>query len=347
MKKSLIALAVLSVSGVAMAQSSVTLYGVADAGIGKIKYNSAGTGSTDAHGKTELISGGSTLSNGPSRLGVKGVEDIGGGLQAGFNFETGINLNNGGNENSGGGGDFWGRQANMWLTGSQWGTIKLGRQFTPSYLNALGYDLVGTANYNLQSIYTYGGEVSARANSAIAYVTPTFSGVTGVVAYILKQDVKNSYGINKAAWDIAALYANGPIAGGLSVNKIADSRTNFLLGGRYNFGSFIVAASYAQASKPGTKARRRGVGIGGTALFGPFSVTLDLMRDTKNEWTGGATGKKYTNGLVEVKYNLSKRTFLYGVYLRRDGDYNGTVAGLPATVHGSTNNYALGVRHNF
>ena len=73
--------------------------------------------------------------------------------------------------------------------------------------------------------------------------------------------------------------------------------------------------------------RRRGASIGGTATFGATSVTLDLTRDTKNEWTG----KKYTNGVLEAKYALSKRTFVYGAFLRYDGD----------------NNYGVGVRHNF
>ena len=337
MKKSLIALAVLSVSGVAMAQSSVTLYGQADAGIGKVKLNSAGTSlGADAHNKLEFLGSSGTLSYAPSRVGVRGIEDIGGGLQVGFNFETGVDTNDGGTSTGGAGGSFWGRQANMWVTGSNWGTVKLGRQFAPSYLATLQYDLVNTANYNLQGVtYKYVGVGAARVNSAFAYVTPTFSGVTGVLGYVTKTDL----GLPKAAWDAAVLYGNGPISAALSVNKIANRRTNFLVGGKYNFGSFIVAASYTQASDQ-AKLRRRGVSIGGTALFGPFSATLDVMRDTKNQWGP----KKYTNALVELKYSLSKRTFLYGVYLRADGNYQGN-NGL--VTHGSTNNYGLGIHHNF
>ena len=77
MKKSLIALAVLGASGFAMAQSSVTLYGVADGGIGKAPG-----------GKTGFVSSNSYTNNGASRVGLKGVEDLGGGLKAGFNFEN-------------------------------------------------------------------------------------------------------------------------------------------------------------------------------------------------------------------------------------------------------------------
>jgi len=76
----------------------------------------------------------------------------------------------------------------------------------------------------------------------------------------------------------------------------------------------------------GTSLKRRGFSLGGRANLGAFAVTLDLTRDTKN-----LAGKKYTNGLLEGKYALSKRTFMYAAYLRHDGN----------------NNYGLGVRHNF
>ena len=160
MKKSLIALAVLGLSGAAMAQSSVTLYGVADAGIGKIE---AGSGladpANDASDKTEFISG-SMMNNGTSRLGVRGVEDLGGGLKAGFQFETGLDLDNGGSS-----GAFWSRQANIWL-GGNWGTVKLGRQFTPSYLTTSTFELTGTANYSvLANTYNYAWISTGRTAS--------------------------------------------------------------------------------------------------------------------------------------------------------------------------------------
>ena len=316
MKKSLIALAVVAASGAAMAQSSVTLYGVADAGIGKIE---AGSGLAaplnDASDKTEFISG-SMMNNGTSRLGVRGVEDLGGGLKAGFQFETGLDLDNGGSS-----GAFWSRQANIWL-GGNWGTVKLGRQFTPSYLTTSTFELTGAALYSvLANTYKFAG-IGRRANSAFTYMTPNFGGFTGALAYVTKTDLEKP----KDAYDLGLMYANGPIGVGVSVNKFSTSKTNYQAGAKYSFGNFALAGSYTQASNE-AKAVRRGFGIGGSANFGAFTVTLDLTRDTKNEWTG----KKYTNGVVEAKYALSKRTFVYGAFLRLD----------------STNNYGIGVRHNF
>ena len=316
MKKSLIALAVLGLSGAAMAQSSVTLYGVADAGIGKIE---AGSGladpANDASDKTEFISG-SRMNNGTSRLGVRGVEDLGGGLKAGFQFETGLDLDNGGSS-----GAFWSRQANIWL-GGNWGTVKLGRQFTPSYLTTSTFELTGAALYSvLANTYKFAG-IGRRANSAFTYMTPNFGGFTAGVAYVTKTDLAKP----KAAYDLGLMYANGPIGVGVSVNKFSTSKTNYQAGAKYSFGNFALAGSYTQASNE-AKAVRRGFGIGGSANFGAFTATLDLTRDTKNEWTG----KKYTNGVAELKYALSKRTFVYGAFLRLD----------------DTNNYGIGVRHNF
>ena len=237
-------------------------------------------------------------------------------MKAGFQFETGLDLDNGGSS-----GAFWSRQANIWL-GGNWGTVKLGRQFTPSYLTTSTFELTGAALYSvLANTYKFAG-IGRRANSAFTYMTPNFGGFTGALAYVTKTDLAKP----KAAYDLGLMYANGPIGVGVSVNKFSTSKTNYQAGAKYSFGNFALAGSYTQASNA-AKAVRRGFGIGGSANFGAFALTVDLTRDTKNEWTG----KKYTNGVVEAKYALSKRTFVYGAFLRLD----------------STNNYGIGVRHNF
>ena len=315
MKKSLIALAVLGASGVAMAQSSVTLYGVADAGVGKIEAGApAGNDATD---KTQFISG-SLMNNGNSRIGVRGVEDLGGGLKAGFNFESGLDLDDGANLGSGGG--FWGRAANLWL-GGNWGTFKMGRTLNPTFYGIATWELTGTANYSvIANTYNWGGG-GTRNNSQLSYKTPAMGGFSAEIGYILKAD-----NADRAKVDLNVMYTNGPIGVAVTANKVKGISTNWSVGGKYSFSNFALAASYTNANNL-ANARRRGFGIGGTATFGAFALTVDLTRDTKNEWTG----KKYTNGVVEAKYALSKRTFVYGAFLRLD----------------DTNNYGIGVRHNF
>ena len=119
MKKSLVALAVFAVSGGAMAQSSVTLYGVADAWIGQTSTtNAAGTKLK----QNKIDSGGF---NG-SRLGFKGTEDLGGGLKAVFTAEDGYDISTG---TSLQGGALFGRQAFVGLAGG-FGQVTLGRHYT-------------------------------------------------------------------------------------------------------------------------------------------------------------------------------------------------------------------------
>lgn len=315
MKKSLIALAVLGASGFAMAQSSVTLYGVADVGVGKIK-----SGTNDANNKAQFTSG-SLMNNGASRIGLRGVEDLGGGLKVGFQFETGIDMDDGATVASGG--QFWGRRAQLSL-GGNWGSVILGRQLTPSNLVTGTYELTGDAGYSaLSNTYGYAG-IESRASSAFAYATPNWGGFSGAVAFVSKNDDTNRS--NKNAWDLGLMYNNGPIAAGVSANKVGDRKTGYQVGGKYSFGSFSLAASYNSASDDARRVRR-GASLGVGANFGAFGLAVDVVRDTKNE----QTGKKYTNGVVEGKYALSKRTFVYGAYLRLDGD----------------NNYGFGIRHNF
>lgn len=310
MKKSLIALAVLGASGFAMAQSSVTLYGVADAGISRTQAVDPVTGVKTS--KTNMAASG-TMNNGTSRLGVKGVEDLGGGLKAGFNFEHGLTLANGKGNLSGG--EMWSRAANMWI-GGNWGTFQMGRALNPTFFAVAAWELTGTANYSVVgNTYGFTNSNGPRTSNLFVYKTPNFSGLNAQLGYVLKDDNGGN-----SQWDLNAVYSNGPIAASLGVNKTQTQDTSYVLGGKYNFGQFAVAASYNQLQN-----KRRGFSIGGTANFGAASVTLDLTRDTKY------VPKKYTNALLEGKYSLSKRTFVYAAYLRLD----------------STNNFGVGLRHNF
>ena len=326
MKKTLVALAVLGASGLAAAQSSVTLYGIADAGVGRI-----------GKGKTQFVGGNWLVNNTPSRIGFKGTEDIGGGNVVGFTFEAGLSLDDGSNVEFSGAnplfgastGRYWDRDANVFVAGG-WGAFKAGRQVTPTHISEFAYDLTGLANYSvMRSTYANTG-MPAWADAALAYVTPNMGGLQAAVAFVSKHNL----GTPKNVWDLGVWYNNGGLGVGASVNKgLDDGKTNYHVGGKYGFGNFTVAASYHNSTADGISlpyapdAVRRGFGLGAQAKFGACTVTLDFTRDTRNEW--GA--KKYTNALLEAKYALSKRTFLYADFLRLDG----------------TNNWGLGINHSF
>jgi predicted porin len=303
MKKTLIALAAVAATGAAFAQSSVTLYGVADASIAK------------ATGGDTLFSSSGTMNNGNSRWGVRGTEDLGGGLKAGFNFEASLSLADGSVNQSGG--NYFSRAAYMNLMGG-FGEVRLGRTLNPSFFALSAWELTSTANYSAVSSQFVAVVGGVRNSNQIAYTTPNFGGVTATLGTILKG---NNSGNGKT--DLNVIYRGGPLALALGYNKVSGAEKNVHVGANYDFGAFKVAGGLIDPAGDA-----KGWTIGGSTALGPVSLVLDIARDTFF---------KDTNVLVEAKYPLSKRTFAYAAYLR-DGK------GKAAT---NVNNVGLGIRHNF
>lgn len=303
MKKTLIALAALA-STAAFAQSSVTLYGVADIALTKQTGTSAAV----------MSAGG--LNNGTSRWGVRGTEDLGGGLKAGFNFEQGLSLADG-SLSTAGAGEF-GRAAWMNLSGG-FGDLRLGRSLSNGFYAVAAWELTGTANYSVvDSQFGYTGS-NARNNAQVMYTSPSFSGFTFSYAHVLKGN-NGDNAINS----LNAIYTNGPIVAAFAYSKTkGDQDGHKSLGGAYNFGGFKVAASFQDP-----EGEAKGFTVGGSVMAGPVALTLDVARDTE---------AKDTNTLFEAKYPLSKRTFAYAAFVR-DGKGKNAEA---------TNNIGLGIRHNF
>jgi len=316
MKKSLIALAVLAASGAAMAQSSVTMYGVADLGLVK------------SNGISTQMSGNGLMNNGNSRLGVRGVEDLGGGLKASFNFEEGINAKSGAT-------DAATYQRNAWLALSGgFGRFQMGRTLNPSFYGVAAWELTGTANYSaVGNQFGYTGE-GPRTNSVFQYTTPNMGGFSGTIGYTAKPD--NTASVGNAKTDLNLIYANGPIAAALSYNKTASLKSNVALGGSYDFGMFKLAGSLQDDKAINAK----GFTIGGTVPVGPVALTLDIARQT----TSGAAN---TDVLLEAKYALSKRTFTYASYYKDGFAGLGNGANGSGYNTGAKNSFGLGVRHNF
>lgn len=310
MKKSLLALAVLAASGVAMAQSSVTLYGVADVSVAK---------TTDVSAK---LTANGLLNNGNSRFGMKGVEDLGGGLKASFNMEAAVNLGTGATDSN-----MFQRGAYVALDGS-FGQIYAGRRLSPSFFAIANYELTGAANYSAEANkFGFGG---TRNSNFLAYSTPDMSGFKATVGTTLKGNNEPATG---AKTEFALTYNQGPIALGASYNQTQDAtgagtgtQKNGSFGGAYDFGNFILAASYQDPT-----GAKKGFTVGGTAKLGTTALTLDIARDTGSAY-------KSTDYVFEAKQPLSKRTFVYGVVYH---------AGKTAAALKDINTFGMGVRHNF
>ncbi|MDP2417747.1 MAG: porin [Hydrogenophaga sp.] len=317
MKKTLIALAVLAVSGAAFAQSSVTLYGVADIAVGELKQ-------ADKFGA--LANSG--MNNGTSRIGFRGTEDLGGGLKASFNFEQGVSLADGGTDRTAAGVNLpiYQRAAFMSISGD-FGEVAAGRRLTPAFFAKAAYELTGTANYSAlgkQFGYSSAGVgAGARRDGLVTYTTPNFGGVTATVGTVFEGNNASK------PMEFNVIYRGGPMVVAFQMDSASNTapgaKRGSSIGGSYNFGVAKVAASYQDPAGP-----KKGFTLGASAPVGPVTLTADIARATND-------AGKNTDLLLEVKYALSKRTFAYGAY-QKDGQVGGVKA---------INGYALGLRHNF
>ncbi|EXI81208.1 MAG: Outer membrane porin protein 32 precursor [Candidatus Accumulibacter appositus] len=239
MQKKLIALAVASLaSGAALAQTNVTIYGVADAGYVYSQGNRpSGMSNPNFSGiQSGILSG--------SRLGFKGSEALGNGLKAVFTLEysLGIDENNG----VGNTGGLNARQQFVGLASDKLGTVSLGRQYAPGYLATVNNSPLGGALIDPQSFLSSraGNTITpnspARWDNAIAYTSPNWSGFTAKAIYGFGEaDVTESTSAN-GKWGLGGNYSNG----GLNVDLVWQTRQNVV--------SSAVSPSFKVGVVPGT-----------------------------------------------------------------------------------------------
>lgn len=279
MKQSLIALAVVGFSSAAMAQSSLTLYGVADLWVGKVKGSSA-----------EMGGGGVAT----SRLGFKGTEDLGGGLKAHFNFEQKLDLTNGGTNSP----TTFDRQANVGVSGG-FGTVKLGRSF-----NAMD-DVFGAGNSGFDSALSanavWQNGITGAADAQLYYATPEFAGFTAAMSTQLNG---NKVGGRISAFNVA--YANGPIGAAVGYEDDENGQEGLIVNGSYDLGMAKLLGSYF-TTKPEVGVRTNSYQIGADV---PFSSALTLsVGYASSKEKGGEADSGFG---VAAAYSLSKRTSVYG-----------------------------------
>ena len=268
MKKSLIALAVLAASGAAMAQSSVTLFGIVDTAFGYVdNANAAG----------DSVYGLSTSGNATSRLGFRGVEDLGGGLKAGFWLEGEIFGDNG----NAAGFNFQ-RRSTVSLAGG-FGEVRLGRELTPGYSKTSSYDLFGQTGIGQfmgwSNWYGTSGDANGiRSSNMISYYTPNFSGFTAGLGYGFDEQTSGKAGRYVGGY---VAYENGPLGVAVSYdqrNLAADAERNALtVAGSYNLNVVKLNAIVQQTKDdvPGASDRKvNAYALGASAPVGAGEVKL-------------------------------------------------------------------------
>ncbi|OWT68193.1 MULTISPECIES: porin [unclassified Achromobacter] len=380
MKKTLLAAALLAgFAGAAQAETSVTLYGIVDIGVG---YQQIKGGGFDKQSKFGLANG---VQNG-SRWGLRGSEDLGDGLRAVFTLESGFNSADG---QSAQGGRLFGRQATLGLASNSWGQLDFGRQtnIASKFFGSIDPFAEG---FNMANIGTaFSSANTTRYDNMVLYQTPVFGGFQAGAGYSFNIDDTNAaqtgYRTNNNQRGITAgvRYVNGPINIAAAYDQLNRSETDttgantgdriraWLVGGTYDFEVVKLALAYGQTKDGWIQASSIVGPFSGSAPSGlPGNLTSNAYRDglKVNSYLvglsapiGGATsifgswqrldpnnGNFYATGnndettnvfSLGATYDLSKRTNLYAVASYAK-DY-AFVDGLKSTMG------VVGIRHRF
>lgn len=349
MKKTLIAGAIAAgLSGAAIAQTNVTVYGIMDLGY---LYQKA-----DGQKNRNAIDSG--ISSG-SRLGFRGTEDLGNGLKANFVLEQGIKADTGESDQNG---RTFGRQSWVGVSGG-FGEVRAGRQ------NALGYEWFGGGvtpwgtNYsqaNPKTIFGY-DNVAERLDNSVFYFSPSVSGFQGAVGYSTRRDSSEVAGSsnNERAVSAGLRYRNGPLMAVLTYDQARPSDItktvttdetikNVSLGATYDFGVVKAHLGYGQLKNRSFKdaadterAWMAGVTVP-VSSAGKLMATYQRVNAARNINEFGKTYDDNRSGFAVVyDHGLSKRTSLYAYA----SQYSNAVK--DGAQLGDKTEFAVGMRHSF
>lgn len=368
MQKKIIALAVAGLaSTAAFAQTNVTVYGVMD--VGQAFVNS----SKDVAGDKQKMVG--RLDNNSSYIGFKGVEDLGNGLKAVFQYESGFT----GDDSGALAGN---RDTYVGLAGG-FGTVAAGTLTHP--LRAFGIKaeiMPGSAGFGTLSSIT--GEIGGvktgaddRAKNAIAYISPSFSGFTVIGAYVNGETKTDT--VTSRAWQLAGQYDNGPLFVGLGYHHAKDPNFYTVLAPtavaataeKARVIRAVVAYTLPSNTKlsalyDNTKAtdvggavelKRQAWALGVSQGFGKNTVGLQYAQNTKLKVDGDAVTDSQSRIISALyTYELSKRTMVHARYSHLSNKDNADVHfynnpvnnGVDTTAGGADySGFMVGVRHSF
>ncbi|CAG9269029.1 Porin_4 domain-containing protein [Paraburkholderia unamae] len=320
----------------AFAQSSVTLYGVVDTGIGWVNNQTTLGSTSGGHSAVKMING---VWAG-SRFGVKGSEDLGAGTKAIFTLESGINSATGAQQYTNA---MFGRQSWVGLTNPAYGTLTFGRQYASYYqlLSPFSPTNSLTGFYGAHPGDIDGFDTIYRANNTIQYLSPKFHGFSFGGSYSLG-GVPGSFNAG-STWTVALQYLEGPVGVGVGFSRInnstsgggafgADSTTSnngaqagvsaltngyqsaqaqqrFAVGAIYRFNSaWDVSATYSNVQYiPGSGSKFTDTAIfntGGVVLHWKPAVAWDL--GAGYSYTRATKANGITNAAQYQQFNLSQ-----------------------------------------
>ena len=331
MKKSILALALMGAfSSAALAQSSVTVYGIVDAGIA---YKDAGLGKV-----TSVDSG----LNSTSRLGFKGTEVLSGGLKANFNLEMGLKADTGANDTA-----LFARGAWVGLSGD-FGSVNLGRHKSLTYIYGAQIDpfadgLLGKTDLMFR--------INAVRDNSITYTTNSMEGFSAAAQYGFGEVTSNASA--NSVTSLAGTYGSGPVLASIVWDSVKDVNGNkaiggekLLIGGTYDFGMFkahgLFESIKGSVSATNLTQTKEELWTLGATVKSDASTFMASYTGDKNKTTTKANSTRIALGYT---YDLSKRTNLYTSLAQVKND---AAVKVMADKAGATAKlFNVGIRHKF
>lgn len=325
---------------VAAAQSSVTLFGTLDLNLRSVDNGRSGS-------QTTVSAGG--LSS--SVLGFRGVEDLGGGLQATFWIETGLLPDTG---TSASATKFWNRRSTLGLSSNRWGELRMGRDYTATFWNMPTYDPFFTngvgASFNiLPTPNIVPVATLTRADNMLAYyLPPDLGGINGMLQYALGEgDDDNRYAGARLG------YASGPWSTAIAYGKTwTNTDTHVHLtnwGASWKFSAATVMGQINHI-RYGRYARTNYL-VGASIPVGSHAVRVSYLTSRFKGPT--AIADDASQLAIGYVHNLSRRTALYtAMSVLSNGDRGRiTIPGGPAVTaaHNGlrSKGVEVGIRHTF
>jgi len=333
---------------------SVTIYGIVDACVAR---------SSLGNSSMSLLGGGCLFG---SRLGFRGQEDLGGGMQAYFQLEQGFNADSGTLGQNGRG---FGRKSIVALRGGA-GAVELGRDYAPAFYIVQPVDPMGLGVGSASSTIWTGAPstTAARVDNAVNYLSPTFGGFSARLQVAPGEQAAPNASRGGDVKGLNLVYRSGKTLLGLSHARVrnpaatADDSATTLVA-QHGIGGVTLAAMVQSGAWKGSR-----------TVAAPSSASSIFSRDYRSYLLGASvqagvgtvnvSWKQYddrtaanfdaTQWSLNYVYPLSKRTQLYGAYTRlknRNGssygvaDASGTYGGV--TPGASTSLLAAGIRHAF
>jgi predicted porin len=339
------AAALVAFAPLASAQSSVTLYGVLDTFVGHIENNSPTAGKASAG----VVNAGGLQT---SFIGIRGTEDLGGGLRAVFAIESFLQPDTGTSARFPND-TFWSRSAFVGLETASLGRVTLGRNTAPYFLATILFNpLVDSFVVGPMITHTFRGALQGDTgiSNSIRWTSPVWAGFRADVLYSFGNEdltggpdknagkaVDAALGWTRGAFAVVAAYR----AIDLSANGNGREQNAMQFGVSYDFGFLRAFAQYQQIEETFTAAAanidRETVQAGVSVPVGGGRVLASYVTTDIDDASPTTPSKRDTWTLAYV-HNLSKRTELYGAYY---SDVFKSPTGNEQTVA------ALGVRHRF